>query len=192
MLDWDYDIENLGRGYLTLYLPLYGDNANDKIKSFNLREMSILIATIKKNIERIKERTKKEFLVGLNSDSFVNKRPWRPRHENYHNLFLEWDKEQGLPKLDKLKELEGVITETKNGYHFVKEDHLTLEALIAKQEEWKCCKGFTNFTGTKEHSCLRICPKPDSYIKIIDYHDSLVHNIYKELIVNLGGEYVAT
>ena len=183
MLDWDYDDNNKGYGNITVYGPGY-DDIREQIHKFTLKSIDWFIPAIKNIYDSWKDQLEKEhFLIGINSNSFTGE-------NKKHNLFLEWDYKHGRPNLEKLEKLEGVISKTENGWHFLKEDDLLIDNLIEEQRRWLCCPGFIKHTELKKYACLRISPKGENNtIKIINYNDAFLHNIYKEFVEKLGGIY---
>ena len=184
MRDWDYDYNDKGYGIITVYGPGYND-IRERTSKFYLKDLDWFLDDTKETYDSWKEQIEKEhFMIGINSNSFTGS------NHHKHNLFLEWDNRYSKPNLEKLKELGGVITETKNGYHFIKEDNLSIQDLVIQQTGWACCPGFVKHTLKKEYACLRVSPKgKDNIIKIINYNDALLHNIYKEFVEKLGGIY---
>ena len=180
MLDWDNEHNEIGKGYVTLYIPDYNEE-DGMIDSFNLEKLDYIVKKLYRNFHHFEHPENKEVLIGLNSDSFTGDT------SDKHNLFMEWDRKYGLPNLDKLRKAEGVISQTDNGFHFIKEDWLTLEELVKIQKEWKCCKGFIKHTEEMDYACLRVSPKKDNVINIIDYRDGLLYNVYKTMVLGLGG-----
>jgi hypothetical protein len=179
-LDWDYDIKDIGPGYLSLYFPEYGKEA--RIHMFHIQEMNFIVEDAKRMIKTMEKRNDaKDCLVGLNSNSLTD-------NENRHNLFMEWDKKYGLPDIERLKRLKGVVSETNNGYHFIKEERLRLEDMLKIMKDWRCCEGFINCTAQRGWATLRVSPKPENNVRIINYRDGLLYNIYKEFVLKLGGE----
>ncbi len=180
MTEWDKDYNNVGSICVTLYMPGYDADHRDQYLSFPPDTIKRYLKEIKGISDGLLSDGDEEFMIGINSDSLQI-----DRHK--HNLFLEWDNEYGLPEFKGLIELDGVISETQNGVHFIKEDNLSLDELIAEQRDWGCCHGFISSTKKKGFACLRMSPKPEgNVIKIANYHDGLLYSIYKGFVKELG------
>ena len=181
MLDWDYDYNDKGLGIITTYTPNY-DIGSERIYSFGIKDLDFFLKQISIIYGGWEHADNEDdFLIGLNSNSFT-------MGYGKHNLFLEWDEKDKKPDLEHLKRLRGVISRTKNGLHFIREDNLSIDELLTEQKKWGCCQGFIKSTKDKKHSCLRVSPKQENNnIRIIDYNDSFLHNIYKDFVEKLGG-----
>lgn len=175
---WDNDYNDRGEIKLTLYMPDMYDNWGERKRSFDIKYMKEYLLDAKEYCKEYNED--EDFTIGLDSDS-LNK-------PNRHNIFLEWDKKYGLPDINKLKDMDGIISKTDNGYHFLHEAEINTNELIKLQHAMKCCKGFIDCSKKKKYSCLRIAPKENNLIRIIKGDDSLLYNVYRQFIIGLGGK----
>lgn len=182
-LDWDYDGKDNLIGYLSMYSTSYDspDDIREQSITFSLIQLEPLLVQLKELIRDHLGDSEKE-LIGINSNSFI-KRP------GFNHIFLEWDAEHGIPSWFTLNEFGGIITQTAKGFHLIKEAEISADELYELQTKMGCCRNFTKYTLEKGYSTLRITPKENNILSIIKYEDGLLYNVYRELIVNLGGVY---
>jgi hypothetical protein len=175
-IDWDYDENEILR--MSLYLAQYTAYENE-VDEVPIKDIDQEVVMYNYVLKRRSVSDEEKSMVGINSNSLLPK--------NLNNMFLEWDHKD--VDLDKLKQEDGTISETTKGYHFMKEARLELDELLDIQERWNCCKGFIKYLSINGFSTLRVSPKDNKPIKIIHYADGLICNIYKNIVLKMGGQY---
>lgn len=185
MPEWDA-VQNYisSIGYFTIYSPTYDDELEDYVSSFDYKNMDLYLDSLQSAYEQslanvMEAGDEEEYdLIGLNSNSFTS-------DKNHHNIFMEWDREHGLPDLGALRAFGGTIVETDGGYHLLKEANIPWEELAALHQQWGCCPGFSSYSNRRKHACLRICPKGENRIRIIQREDSFLYSVYEKVVKRL-------
>lgn len=103
MPEWDA-VQNYisSIGYFTIYSPTYDDELEDYVSSFDYKNMDLYLDSLQSAYEQslanvMEAGDEEEYdLIGLNSNSFTS-------DKNHHNIFMEWDREHGLPDLGALR-----------------------------------------------------------------------------------------
>lgn len=184
MLEWDSTFNSANRvGYLTVYSTEYDDGLNDFQMKFIPEEMDHTIRSLKTIIhDAILDHNPEELedidLVGMNSNSFTARK-------DKHNIFMEWDKYHYVPNMSELSAFGGMLVETQNGIHLIKEENIDLSNLISMMRHYNCCPGFTDWSERRGYACLRLCPKGDNKLKVIKEEDGFLYSVYKEFISKL-------
>ena len=191
MSDWDKpDNDTITIGHLTLYSREYDGELSDYVHKFDWDNMPTEISSLQDYFEEMMDRYSDDDevimdydLVGLNSTSF--------KERNYHNLFLEWDREHYIPEMHVLEQFDAMIVETDGGIHLLKEAHLLTSDLIHQMKRWNCCPGFTSYSEQRFHACLRVCPKGSNKLKIIKNQEGFLYSVYRELVEGLENAWVS-
>ena len=183
MSDWDKP-DNFTNtiGFLTLYQADYDGELSDFVHRFDWDDMSTEISRLREYLAEMEDRdpyfTEEYDLIGMNSNSF---------HENRHthHLFLEWDKEHTIPEPHVLEQFDGMIIETDGGFHLIKEAKLSTSELFNQMKRWNCCPGFTSYSESRFHACLRVCPKEDNFLRIRRNKEGFLYSVYRDLVEGL-------
>jgi hypothetical protein len=184
MPEWDTSFNSSNKiGYLTVYTPDYSSDLMDFRMKFSADKIDYTIERLQRHIRHTQERIPQEelediTLVGMNSNSLTSSFA-------RHNLFLEWDKKHYVPDMEELSSIGGVMVETQNGIHIVKEADLEIPELISIMRSLKCCPGFTSYSERRGYACLRLCPKGDNKLKVIKEEDGFLYSVYKEFVSKL-------
>lgn len=124
-----------------------------------------------------KESKKKEFLVGINSNSLSL--------PDKHHLFLEWD--LSIPYTGGFPDAH-ILTKSDRGFHIIAPRAIPLIALTAIQRNFGCCSGFIDSTRNRGFACLRVSQKNGVPLKIV--HDSgsqdPIFRAYRLLVAQLN------
>lgn len=185
MPEWDA-LENYisSIGFFTIYSPSYDDELEDFISSFDARALDYHLESVSRLFEESLSNVmdagdEEEYnLIGLNSNSFTS-------DKNHHNIFAEWDKDHRLPNMEALRQYGGTIVETSNGIHLLKEADVEWNELKALHQQWGCCPGFTSYSDRRKHACLRVCPKGDNRLRVIQAEDSFLYSVYIKVVLKL-------
>jgi len=191
MPEWDA-VENYisSRGYVTVYSPQYDNELEDHVMSFDARVMDLYLKSISYCFEEALLQSEEngdaeaeEYdLVGINSNSFTS-------DKNHHNIFLEWDDCQHLPDINTLKSIGGTLVKTDGGFHILKTADISWQELQELQEIYNCCNGFRHYSDIRKSSCLRVCPKGNNRLEVIQKEDSFLYSIYEQLVNRLEEVY---
>lgn len=185
MPEWDV-LENFisSMGYFTIYSPGYDDELKDTVIPFDCREIDFYADLIAGSYEEsldytIEHKQEEEYdLIGINSNSFTS-------DKDHHNIFMEWDNNHSFPNIDNLKKLGGTIVKTDGGLHFFKNTDLPWEAVKGYHSLFNCCPGFSSYSDRRKYACLRVCPKGDNHLKIIQAENSFLHEVYEKVVKKL-------
>ena len=189
MPEWN-TLENFisSRGYFTIYSPNYDDELEDQVTWFDcsgpkpgrISYLDSLADCFENSLANVMDNGDEDEydLIGLNSNSFTS-------DGNHHNIFLEWDRSMHMPDMEALRSLGGTIVETGNGLHFLKEANMQWEELKKLMEIWQCCNGFSHYSDRRRHACLRVCPKGDNRLHIVEKEESFLFDVYEQIVKKL-------
>ena len=191
-------------GYLTMYDKDDYDMRYDHLITIHEGQLDIKkqCKMLKKAYSKFPLFLKKEMsdtahpLIGMNSNSFIILpqlkvellgQSFTRERDNRHNLFLERDG-RGFTQTE-IEEIGGMAIKTGRGMHLIREDCLTMTQLTALQKKYNCCTGFINCTQKRQYACLRICPKKNNRLTILNKPKGQFYDIYEQFVLTLH-EYI--
>ena len=178
MLEWDMD-ENfsLKNVSLTIYSPMYDKELGNVQVNFDMKFFDKKILELKEWFKAHLEYDPEDNdagLVGINSTSF--------NPPGFHHLFMEWDKKNYIPPIETLRLLKGTIIETANGIHLIKQARINWDTLYDFMARYECCQGFKYYSLRRKRATLRVSPKGNNHLRIIESSDGELISLYKALV----------